>query len=180
MKTIGIDLSLTGTGIVVLDDGKLVSKETISSKPTKEKTPTAEVERIIDIVDRVMKIVDIHHPDMVAIEGIAFMSRNSTALSQLSGLSYLLRKELHSRGIGFVVIAPTSLKKFATGSGNVGKDVIMLEVYKRFGVSILDNNQADAYILAQVALAVKDRERKTTKFQQEVINLIMKQVCLKT
>jgi len=174
MKSLGADLSLTGTGIVVLDDGKLVMQDSIKSKKDGDK-PSDEIARLRGIVKRVMAFVDEHNPEVVVLEGIAFMSRNTTSLAQLAGLNYMMRDSLVDRGIDFLVVAPTSLKKYVTGAGNSSKDIMMLETYKRFGVSILDNNICDAYGLAQAGLAATDEDYKTTKFQDEVISLLRKQ-----
>ena len=45
---------------------------------------------------------------------------------------------------------PTQIKKFITGRGNAKKDVIIREVYKRWGFETDDHNIADAYGLAQM------------------------------
>lgn len=175
MKTLGVDLSLTGTGIALLVDGEMTFNKSIKSKKLGD-TPTDEVTRLASISDEVMEIVDEHQPDMVVLEGIAFMARNTTALAQLAGLSYLVRHGLLQRGKGFIIVAPTSLKKFVTGKGNCPKDVIMLEIYKRWDVSILDNNVADAFGLAHVGMSVIDKDYKSTEFQKEVTKLMSKQV----
>lgn len=167
MKVIGLDLSLTGTGVCVLsNDGHDLT--TIKSKPT-GKSHKEELERIRGIVDEVAEAID-GVADLVAIEGLAFMARNTSALVQLSGLNYLIRNRLYDLGVGFVIIPPTMLKKFATGKGNAQKDHVMLEVYKKYGLTILDNNQADAFILAQIALSVVDSGRELKKYEKEVIN----------
>jgi len=173
IKSLGVDLSLTGTGIALLEDEKLVYSGTIKSKKEGD-TPTTEVLRINTIVGSVMEHVT-EDVDIVVLEGIAFMAK-STALAQLSGLTYLVRSKLVERGVPFLVVAPTSLKKFVTGKGNSPKDVMMLETFKRFGVSIPENNQCDAYGLAQVGLATLDPKYKSTEFQKEVIKLIKKQI----
>lgn len=175
MKSIGLDLSLTGTGVVVLNDGKLDAQTSIKSSKTGKKH-SDEIERLRTIVSDIMEYVDEHKPDVAVIEGIAFMAKNTTALAQLAGLNYMVRSALVDRDIPFLIVAPTSLKKFVTGSGNAPKDTIMLEIYKRWHVTLLDNNIADAYALAQVGLAVSDSERKITKFQKEVIDLISTQI----
>ena len=56
----------------------------------------------------------------------------------------------------FKIISPTTLKKFVTGKGNSGKDIMLLEVYKRWNVSFSNNNLADAYGLARMAYEEKD------------------------
>lgn len=173
MKTLGIDLSMTGTGIAYLEDGKLIYSETIRSKKTGD-TPTDETIRLSAIVDKVFEHVS-EDFDVVVLEGIAFMAK-STALAQLSGLTYMVRQRLVAMDIPFLVVAPTTLKKFITGKGNSAKDIIMLEIYKRWGISILDNNQADAYALSQIGAAVMTKNYKGETYQKEVVKLISKQI----
>jgi len=168
MIVLGLDLSLVGTGCVVLDDGKMKTSRLITSKPS-GKNPKKELERLLGICKQISIIVDMHDPKLVCIEGIAFMSRNSGALSQLSGLNYLVRRLLHVRGIDFVIAAPTVLKKFVTGKGNSPKEFMLLETYKRYGVSFNDNNLCDAYGLARIAEATLDDNLKLTKFQAETL-----------
>lgn len=175
MKSLGLDLSMVNTGVSLLEDGKLVLKESIITKKRGD-TPREEVTRLKGIVNNIITIVDEHQPDIVAIEGLAFMSRNTTALSQLSALNYMVRVALVERNISFIIVAPTSLKKFATGKGNAQKDEVMLSLYKKYGVSLTDNNQADAYALAQAGLAVLGHDGKINTVQKDVINLITSQL----
>ncbi|MBW2559181.1 MAG: crossover junction endodeoxyribonuclease RuvC [Deltaproteobacteria bacterium] len=174
MISIGVDTSLVSTGLVILIDGKLHCRETIKSKPTKEKTPKAELKRIIRIVEAIADTMDEYKPEVLVIEGLAFMARNTTALVQLSALNYMVRHEAYKRSIPFYVVAPTSLKKFITGKGNSQKDQMMLETYKRYGVSILDNNECDAYGLARIGYAMTGKD-KIISLQQEVLDLLKKQ-----
>ena len=147
--SIGLDLSLTGTGVVVLNDGKLIEQKLIKSKPTPDGKPKDEVIRIRTIVDDIGLMVEKYHPSVGVIEGLAFMVKNATALVQLSALNYFTRSMLMNSGVPFIIVAPTSLKKFATSNGAAKKDVMLIEVYKRWGVTILDDNINDAYCLAQ-------------------------------
>ena len=180
----GVDLSLTGTGVVTLEDGKLIREYLIKSKPRGDK-PVDEVDRLYEILCEVL--IEIGRfdritgkaggiPDIVVIENLAFMAKG-TSLTQLAGLSHLLRNELRIMEIPFLMVAPTTLKKFVTGNGAAKKDVIMMEIFKRYGVTMLDDNKADAYGLAQIGLAVLGGNSKsTTKTQDEVIDLIKKQL----
>lgn len=175
MKTFGIDLSLTHTGLALLEDGKLVYTKSILTKP-KGKRPIDEITRLELIVDQICELLDADKPDVVAIEGIAFMASKTTALAQLSGLNYMMRKELKDRNIKFIIVAPSSLKKFITGAGNAKKDEMMLAVYKRWSVTLLDDNENDAYCLAQVAFVIADIGYKVSGQQKNVIQLISSQL----
>lgn len=178
MISLGLDLSLTGTGVSVLKDGQLLLSETIKTKPSGKK-PIDEVKRLQWIVSEIMKYVDTHTPNIVIIEGLAFMARNTTALVQLSGLAYMIRSELVNRGIPFTIVAPSSLKKWITGKGNAQKNEMMLATFQRYGVALTDDNQCDSYGLAHVGLGllgVVDPSLKLTKPQLEVISLLSTQL----
>jgi crossover junction endodeoxyribonuclease RuvC len=178
MNFIGVDLSLTGTGVVVLDSaGAVVHQETIKTKPSGDR-PIDETNRLLKILSGVTAVIEKYAAEgapVVNIEGLAFMARNTTALVQLAGLNYLLRSSLVWSEIPFLITAPTSLKKYATGKGNGDKDMVVLEIYKRWGFSADNNNTGDAFVLAQIARAVSIEEARPD-FQDEVIKLIKTQL----
>jgi len=178
--TFGLDLSLCKTGIVSLRDGVLLGSGLAKSKPSGE-TPTDEAWRIKDLADSILLTMEVslkpgEKPDMVLIEGLAFMARNTTALVQLSGLSYLIRVGVLERGWPMCIVAPTSLKKFIVGKGNADKNLMMMTVFRDYGFESLDDNIADAYALAACGQALLGKPiHKLTVPQQEVIKLLEKQ-----
>lgn len=172
--TMGLDLSLVGTGLVVLKDGKMIDQKLIKSKSHGD-TPTDEIERLLSIVREIDNYVSKYEPELVAIEGLAFGIIKTVSIMQLAGLSYLVRELLLTYGIQFVLIAPSSLKKFATGKGIGPKDVMMLEIYKRWGISFSNNNVADGFALSQVAHELIN-DNKIPSFQTEVLSLLRKQI----
>jgi len=176
LVTLGLDLSLTGTGVVVIADGKIIRQRLIKSKPVGD-LPVNELQRIMKIVVDIADVIAGIPVDIAVIEGLAFMVRNATALVQLSALNYMVRQMLFNNGIPFVIVAPTSLKKFATGSGASKKDVMLIEVFKRWEVTILNDNENDAFCLAKVGEELKKgKPDKLPIFQQEVLSLLKKQL----
>ena len=173
MISLGIDLSLMATGCIRLGDGKIIDRQLISVKP-KGKSHLDELNRLTNIRDQIIT-TDVK---IAVIEGIAYGIIRSRSLSQLSGLNYMVREYLLLRDIPFIIVAPTTLKKFITGKGNCAKDVMLLETYKRYGVSFKDDNLADAYGLARIGEALLNKDIKLTKFQQEVIDLLGVQLIL--
>lgn len=63
----------------------------------------------------------------VCMEGISYGSVRSSAVMDLAGLNYLIRDRLiNESGITRTYIAPPAeIKKFATGSGNANKDLMI-------------------------------------------------------
>lgn len=158
MRIIGIDASLTGTGVAVLEDGSLRT-ETIESKKKGS-------ERLIDIRSRVCRIS--LGADLVAIEGYAFAKPNQA--HQIGELGGVLRVMLTELGIKWIEVAPSQVKKFATGKGNAKKEEIAVAIYKRWGREFPTNDEADAFVLAVIGQAMADCYfDNLTAFQREVI-----------
>ena len=175
MTIIGLDLSLTGTGVVVLKDSKMLHSELITTKPPTEKTALTELKRLLGIVDKIKKNITKYTADIVVIEGLSMgMSFKTVSILQLAGLNYMVREMLFENNNKFEIIPPTVLKKFISNKGNSPKELVMLETYKRYGVSFEDNNLCDAYVLSRIGEALVDDSAKLTKFQQEIINSIKK------
>jgi crossover junction endodeoxyribonuclease RuvC len=145
----GIDLSLTNTGFVVLlKDGKIFQKFLFSTGPS-----TQIEDRILEIAFNVLSRIDKNNY-IVFLEGLSFGSRGQKML-ELAGLHYYIRCQLQKDGINFTIIPPTTLKKYITGKGNCKKNLMLLKVYKKFGIEFDDDNIADAYSLARMALEGK-------------------------
>lgn len=141
MRFLGLDLSLTETGVCTLS-GSSYSAAVI--KPGAKKFEP----RLRHIRDEVSRRLDGDF-DMVAIEGYAYGARNK--LPDLGELGGTIRLLLHEKRVPFVVVPPNTLKLFATGKGNGGKDLMMLGIYKTWKVEFTNNNEADAYALARYA-----------------------------
>lgn len=154
MIYIGIDPSLTGTGIVVLDEqGNVLDKDLVSTKPSKK--IEARYDDILDVVSEMVlenhafKVDGAH----VVIEGLSFGSRGASML-ELAGLHYLIRYYLsHKDGVTISIVPPQALKKWVCGKGNVKKEQMILQTYKKWGLEFQDNNICDAYCLARYAMA---------------------------
>jgi Holliday junction resolvasome RuvABC endonuclease subunit len=128
MSTIvGLDLSLTGTGIVILDNGSIMSKKLIKSKPT-DKQPLKEIQRLLTIKGEIQVEIERVKPSLVLIEGLAFAAKHTSSVMQLAGLNYMVREYLALKEYPFVIVAPTTLKKFILGKGIGPKELMILEV----------------------------------------------------
>lgn len=147
----GIDPSLTGTGVVVLDSQfNILNQKLISTKPYNNCDYSTEY-RMKDITTELAGVMlvpsayVIHH---VYIEGLSFNSKGQSA-AQLFGLAYYIRHWLLDHDFMFKEVPPTVLKKFVAGQGRCQKDLMLLKTYKKFGVEFSDHNLCDAYGLAR-------------------------------
>ena len=86
------------------------------------------------------------HPALVVIEGYAYARPNQqAAIGELGGV---IRLALHKWGGDWIVVPPTSLKKFVTGKGNAPKDRVMMDAYKRFEIDVPTTDECEALCLA--------------------------------
>lgn len=171
---IGIDPSLTSTGIVVLRGNKVELAVTTKNKPALGTIERVRLiyERIVDIQENLSDGEKWQAPDLIVIEGFSYGSKGRSVFD-IAYLGWRIREELEwlkeQDNIPWLEVPPSQLKKFATGQGNANKEIILQQVYKRWGVEFSDNNQADAYVLAQIGRAYLGETDDLTAFQLEVI-----------
>jgi len=163
---LGLDLSLTGTGIVVLDAaGKVIKSSTI-------KTQFKGMMRLTYIRNQIAGVIDLYQPKTICIEGYSMGSRAGQAFS-IGELGGVIKAFLYEVGYTTYLIPPSRLKKFIVGGGRAEKDMIMMKVYKNWGWEPSDNNVADAYGLCRIAMELAKPSNGLNKAQQEVIHDIL-------
>jgi crossover junction endodeoxyribonuclease RuvC len=161
-RYVGIDQS-TKTGVVALDpSGNVLERvEIVGEGP--------DPGRINDVVIRTLRMIQ--RTDRVAIEGF---SHNSTGayVGQQYAIGWAIRIGLYVRKQPYVEVAPSQLKKFATGVGRGGKEDLILPIFKRWGFEHPSDNVRDAFVLAQIVRAIHEPVQ-LIKPQQEVIHNLL-------
>lgn len=150
---VGIDLSLTATGVAVIATGGEGSPiqgqyvvSTVKSKPSDSPSVLTRLARM----QRITKSVVDHclHADLVVVEGPSFASRNGQAHDR-AGLWWMVTDAIVEEGIDLAVCPPSSRMKYATGKGNASKDAVLAAAIRRYpDAEISNNNEADAFVLA--------------------------------
>ena len=115
MKVLSIDPSYSNCGVVVWEDGLLYDYFVIQTSKASE-----EVVRLAHIIDILKKVIKEENIEEVIVEGLSFGSV-STSVRGLAGLFYSIQLLCHYSNIPFYEVPPTSVKKFATGSGRADK-----------------------------------------------------------
>jgi crossover junction endodeoxyribonuclease RuvC len=164
---LGIDPSICGTGLVHLNEYGDIIKQTLIKSDIKPVDPIDDLNRLNDICSKIGRRLDC--VELVVMEGLAFMATKTTSLCQLSALNYFIRDRINNRGIKFLIVPPTQLKKFITGKGNCKKELMLLETFKRYELSFTNNNICDAYGLAKIGHAYLYGHDDLPIFQKEVI-----------
>ncbi len=76
---------------------------------------------------------------------------------------------MHCRDQKYLVIPPSTLKKFTCGSGAAKKEMMIREVYRQWKVEAANNNEADAAALAYLGAGKNSLLANLTKVQTEVL-----------
>ncbi len=138
---IGIDASLTGAGVAVVKDGEFIASYRIVPK-------NKGVERLIEVETRIVDILRRHEPDLICLEDYAH-SKSGKA-HQMGELGGVLRVLFHKSELPWIVIGIGQLKKFVTGKGNGKKDLVLMNVFKKWGLQFGNSDEADAFGLAKI------------------------------
>lgn len=136
-----IDPALGTTGLVGAD-----------GEPQRYRCKLKDEDRLLDILEVVDDRLGLRKLDAVGIEGYAHGRANRA--HQMGELGGLLRVELHLFKLPFIVVPPSTLKKFATGKGNAGKPEVLIAAVKRLGYEGTDDNEADALWIWHIVMAL--------------------------
>lgn len=180
MNIIGIDQSLTCTGITIWD-GEF-SWSTISTEKTKGTiAPSIDyTRRLMLITDQVGTIIKERKIELIAIEGMSFSSTGAVVF-ELGGLSHQLRAKFVELGVDFIVVPPTTLKKFWFGKGNAKKEEMHqatidrgydIPIKKNYGTKKELNMRMDDNVVDSMALCIFAKELSEGTLSAEYIKNI--------
>jgi len=139
---VGIDLSLTGTGIAHVDG----SAETY--EPTADRESHHGLARMDEIARYVDRATDMGDLELVVLEGLAFDAHDTKR--QQAQLTGVVRHSLYRANKPFIVVPPTTLKKYATGTGQAKKMTVFKSAQYRFGYQGESFDEADALWLRAI------------------------------
>lgn len=123
MRVLGIDCGseITGYGVVEqADDGEL---RPISSGAIRLSTKTPLAARLSQVFTKLTEIIELHRPDMVAIEDVfyAVNAKSALKLGQVRGVAMLAAS---CRGLEVAEYAPLAIKSAVVGYGRADKSQV--------------------------------------------------------
>lgn len=147
MIVLGLDVA-THMGIAVLSEAVIVHREVVYFPPEgkhKANHPSRFVRysHYATVVEDLLTQWAVTH---VFIEGYGYANKHT--LATLVELGALVRQVLHESEARWYEVPPGTLKKFVTGKGTAKKDLVLLNVFKRFAISCESDDEADAVALA--------------------------------
>jgi crossover junction endodeoxyribonuclease RuvC len=145
LRIAGLDLSLTSTGVALIQPGGPVSVHRIQP-PAAAKASAHE--RLKYLYTAVRSLV--HGATHITVEGPSYGSNQGQ--HALGGVWWIVMHVLwlDNPEAEVVVVSPTTLKVYATGRGNkLEKDEVAISVVRRYpDADIRNNDMADAFVLA--------------------------------
>ena len=170
----GIDASLTGTGLVLIDENyKIVKTEKLTTK-------SFGAERLFNLRNKLDLFLEGYKTKIIltCMENYAYGKKDSSSIFDIAEWGGVIRLYLFENNMNYILCGPMQLKKYATGKGNASstKDLVILDIYKQWGEEIRNNNIADGYVLSRIAKDFITKEKKLTTYQVEVIKAIHKSI----
>jgi Holliday junction resolvasome RuvABC endonuclease subunit len=161
---LGVDPSLNGTGICVLQGSQAVVVQTVD--PGKLRGSP----RLAFIRDALRVIIKERSLAFAAIENYSYDSVGR--VFHLGEAGGVLRLCIFDEKLAYADVAPAALKKFATGNSGADKEAVMSVVRNGWNIDVADDNQADACVLAMIARGLTEGLIRPTRPQLEVLHAI--------
>jgi crossover junction endodeoxyribonuclease RuvC len=147
---VGVDASISSTGVVLLSD-KVRAFKRVQTKPRGEEIG-ARIDRIRQSAAGIRNAIDGEivggglDVQLVVIEMPAF--GKSTAMTHMLAGHWWMTVHVLEQLAPVAQVAPGTLKKFATGNGRAEKDEVLAAAIGVFATAIRNNDVADASVLA--------------------------------
>lgn len=174
MKIVGLDLSLTSTGVAEWEDGARRSW-TFGTRGKLGATIAQRTARLDEAgAEAVGAVLNNQTADLALVEAHSFAAKGGQQHDR-SGLWWIVVRDLVHAGVPVVEVVPSSIKLFATGKGNAGKDDVLLAVARRHpDFEFTTNDEADAITLVDMALARWSHDHfEPTAYQQRAIEKVV-------
>lgn len=156
---IGIDPSLTSTGIAMLDtqDRLDIPTCTIGSSGKRNDGWPTRLGRIEAITTSIRNLIPAS-ADLAVMEAPSLGQTRQGGHFDRHGLWWSIYQDLtHVACLPVLVVPPAARAKYATGKGNAGKDEVLLAVARRYPqAEVVNNDEADATILAAIGARILD------------------------
>ena len=151
MRCVGLDLSLTSTGI---SDGRYTKVVQTTNADCLE----SRLDQIVRAVG--LTVNAFHGTDLAVIEAPAWSKASQTGHEELSALRVMVRHLLWKADVPYALVPPTTLKMATTGHGKATKQQMVSAVDERHGTGFINvmvkdgrYDQADAFALAAMGYA---------------------------
>ena len=137
LRVIGLDLSLTSSG-VALPDGSTFRIKTRAADGDR---------RMVVIRDRIREVLDECRPHLAVVEDLPRHALGAGVTAMVHGI---VRSELVASGVPYALVVAATLKSYAADHGRAAKQTMAAAAYLHAGVEFADDpggDQCDAWWL---------------------------------
>jgi Holliday junction resolvasome RuvABC endonuclease subunit len=150
MKVVGLDLSMTSTGVAIIESGRRMPELCkVRSHSAGEGYPQDAV-RFHQLRADLMAVIP-KDADLVVMEGPAFGAKGNRIVQMFWLWGKIYDCLFLARKMPVVVVPPSTVKKFSTDKGNADKIAVALAVSRMWpGLNLTSDDEADALALASM------------------------------
>lgn len=151
-RVIGLDPSITATGIAWHDGSTTTTHDTVTVGDVR-----------LDNIARKVELAACYHPDLLrhdeygddrrahlaVVEDLPINAKGAGITGMVQGV---IRYTLLGLDVPYALVTAAALKKYATGNGNANKSDMRMALYKRTGLDLRDDNKVDAWWLRAMGM----------------------------
>lgn len=187
MRVLGFDISTVATGWAIVEDGKYISSGVIrpirdiakargvTQKSVKEEL--GELHKFLHIVNRASEVIKKESPDVVVVEDtfvkifpgstIKVNGNVQRLLARISGgVLYFWLTQFDTSITRTYIVMASKARATIGCKGNAKKPEVIQFIRDKYGVTIDDDNEADAFVLAKYGTEQKmnaPKMKRTTR-----------------
>lgn len=171
MKIFGIDPSLTATGLYILDTEGIMTNDERTTIESKQKG----IKRLLEI-EGLIGVQLSPQIKLIVMEQYVYFPKYGASIGNIE-LGAILKRLFYVKKIPLILVAPTMLKKFITGSGKSKKNEILKRAYQKWNIDIGEHT-TEAFALAKIGEMILRKDDKKfvdnlKKYEAEVLKTIL-------
>ena len=153
MRILGADLSLTSTGLALIENGRLIEVESFGTKGKRGDGYPEYYKRITKQTERARHVMSswLYGFDLAVIEAPSFGSKYGNPFER-AGLWWAIYNDLALPGVPIATVPPKTRAKYITGDGNADKATVLAFAIEQYVTEdsprITNDDEADAVGLA--------------------------------
>jgi crossover junction endodeoxyribonuclease RuvC len=156
-NVIGLDLSLTGSGVAAIDVVTAALTTAVHSSPVPAASLAAHAARHRALADGIIAQVVVADPVLALIEGLQFSVKSrDSSLTRRGFLWWAVIEGLCAARVPVMEVGQSQIKQFATGKGNASKNEVCVAYGRTWPDAALGRNiedRADAAFAAALGAA---------------------------
>lgn len=116
----------------------------------KTKKDESQGMKLLRFRSKLKEVCELENINLIAYERVAGQHKNS--IIHAAKMVSIIETFCEENKIDYRAVSATEVKKFATGKGNCGKDLMIQAAQEKYGYTGTDDNEADAILIYHFTL----------------------------